>query len=105
MPLFVVDAIQMFRTRYVIQCKEAEHAADTVTMGEADEFSQMNLGERILTTKEITYEEFHRMNKAMMDGGHGDGTHYQAESGSPWMGEKMIHVINYNALTEVKGQP
>ena len=105
MPLFVVDAIQMFRTRYVIECKEAEHAADTVTMGEADEFSQMNLGERILTTKEITYEEFHRMNKAMMDGGHGDGTHYQAESGSPWMGEKMIHVVNYNALTEVKGQP
>ena len=105
MPLFVVDAIQMFRTRYVIECKEAEHAGDTVTMGEADEFSQMNLGERILTTKEITYEEFHRMNKAMMDGGHGDGTHYQAESGSPWMGEKMIHVINYNAVTEVKGQP
>ncbi len=100
MPLFVVDAIQMFRTRYVIECKKAEHAGDTVTMGEADEFSQMNLGERILTTKEITYEEFHKMNKAMMDGGLGDGTHYQAESGSPWMGEKMIHVVNYDAVTE-----
>jgi hypothetical protein len=95
MPLFVVDAIQMFRTRYVIECKEAEHAADTVTMSEADEFSQMNLGEHIVTTKEITYEEFRRMNKAMEDG-HGDGTSYQAESGSPWMGEKMIHIVNYD---------
>jgi len=99
MPLFVVDAIQMFRTRYVIECKEAEHAGDTVTMGEADEFSQMDLGERILTTKEITYDEFKRMNIAM-EIGYGDGTEYQAESGSPWMGEKMIHVVNYDTVTE-----
>jgi hypothetical protein len=99
MPLFVVDAIQMFRTRYVIECKEAEHAGDTVVMNEAEQFSQMDLGERILTTKEITYEEFRRMNKAMEDG-HGDGTHYQAEEGSHWMGEKMIHVVNYNKETK-----
>ena len=99
MPLFVVDAIQMFRTRYVIQCKEAEHAADTVTMHEAEEFSQMDLGERILTTREITYSEFNKMNMAMEEG-HGDGTSYQAESGSPWMGEKMIHVVNYDRVTE-----
>ena len=99
MPLFVVDAIQMFRTRYVIECREAEHASDTVTMNEAEQFSQMDLGERILTTKEITYEEFHKMNKALEES-YGDGTHYQAESGSPWMGEKMIHVVNYD--TEIK---
>ena len=99
MPLFVVDAIQMFRTRYVIECKEAEHAGDTVTMNEAEQFSQMNLGERILTTKEITYEEFRRMNKAMEEG-HGDGTRHQAETGSPWMGEKLIHVVNYDKDTK-----
>ena len=99
MPLFVVDAIQMFRIRYVIECKEAEHAGDTVTMNEAEQFSQMDLGERIITTREITYEEFHRMNKAMEDG-HGDGTSFQAESGSPWMGEKMIHVVNYDMETK-----
>ena len=99
MPLFVVDAIQMFRTRYVIECKEADHAGDTVTMNDAEQFSQMDLGERILTTKEITYEEFHRMNKAMEDS-HGDGTSFQAESGSPWMGEKMIHVVNYDMETK-----
>ena len=95
MPLFVVDAIQMFRTRYVVECREAEHAGDTVTMSEAEQFSQMDLGERILTTKEITYEQFHKMNKALEDG-NGDGTHYQAESGSPWMGEKIIYVVNYD---------
>ncbi len=99
MPLFVVDAIQMFRTRYVIECREAEHAGDTVTMNDAEQFSQMDLGERILTTKEITYEEFRRMNKAMEEG-HGDGTQHQAETGSPWMGEKLIHVVNYNTETK-----
>ena len=99
MPLFVVDAIQMFRTRYVIECKEAEHAGDTVTMNEAEQYSQMDLGERILTTKEITYEEFRRMNKAMEEG-HGDGTHHQAESGSHWMGDKLIYVVKYD--TEIK---
>ena len=99
MPLFVVDAIQMFRTRYVIECKEAEHAGDTVAMNEAEQFSQMDLGERILTTKEITYEEFRRMNKAMEDG-HGDGTSFQAETGSPWMGEKMVHVVKYDTETK-----
>ena len=95
MPLFVVDAIQMFRTRYVVECREAEHAGDTVTMNEAEKFSQMDLGERILTTKEITYEQFHKMNKSLEEG-HGDGNHYQTESGSPWMGEKIIYVVNYN---------
>jgi len=99
MPLFVVDAIQMFRTRYIIECKEAEHAGDTVVMNEAEQYSQMDLGERILTTKEITYEEFRRMNKAMEEG-HGDGTHHQAEEGSHWMGEKMIHVVKYDTETK-----
>ena len=99
MPLFVVDAIQTFRTRYIIECRSAEHAGDTVTMNEAEQFSQMDLGERILTTKEITYEEFRRMNKAMEDG-HGDGTSFQAETGSPWMGEKMIHVVKYDTETK-----
>ena len=99
MPLFVVDAIQMFRTRYVVDCREAEHAGDTVTMNEAEQFSQMDLGERILTTNEITYKKFHKMNKALEDG-HGDGTSYQFENGSPWMGKKMIHVVNYDKETK-----
>jgi hypothetical protein len=39
------------------------------------------------------------MNKAMEEG-HGDGTHHQAESGSHWMGDKLIHVVKYD--TEIK---
>lgn len=93
MPLFVVETISQFRTRYVIECKEAEHAEDTVTMNEADEFSQMHLGETILSTREITYEDFTRMNKALEQ--YGDGSKYRPESGSPWMGDQMIHRVDY----------
>ena len=39
------------------------------------------------------------MNKAIEDS-HGDGTNHQAETGSPWMGEKLIHVVNYNKDTK-----
>lgn len=93
MPLYVVETIQTFRHKYVIECEMLEHAQDTVVMGEAQEFSQMYLGEQIVTGREITYDEFHRMNAALEE--NGDGTHYQPESGSPWMGEKMIHKVNY----------
>ena len=94
MPLFVVETIQTFRHRYVVDCKSLEHAYDTVTMEEADEFSQMHLGEQIVTGRGISKEEFIDMNKSLES--HGDGTHYRPESGSPWMGEKMIHVVKYD---------
>ena len=93
MPLFVVETISTFRHRYVIKCKELEHAYDTVAMEEATEFSQMHLGEQVITGREITREEFQRMNDALNQ--YGDGTLYQPESGSPWMGEKMIHKVVY----------
>lgn len=93
MPLYVVETIQTFRHKYVIDCKELSHALDTVAMNEAEEFSQMYLGEQVVTGREITYEEFHRMNAALDE--YGDGTHYQPESGSPWMGEEMIHKVDY----------
>ena len=94
MPLFVVDTISTFRHRYVIECKTLEHAYDTVAMEEASEFSQMHLGEQIVTGREIKRKEFDRMNEALR--AHGDGTHYQPEQGSPWMGEKMIHKVKYD---------
>ena len=71
-----------------------EHALDTIAMNEADEFSQMSLGEQIIRGYEITSDQFDKMNKAMVEG-YGDGTLYQPESGSPWMGEKMIHKVVY----------
>lgn len=94
MPLFVVETVQTFRHKYVIDCKSLHHAYDTVAMNEAHEFSQMYLGENIMTGHEITREEFQRMSKALEK--HGDGTEYQPESGSPWMGEKQIHVVEYD---------
>ncbi len=94
MPLFVVETIQTFRHKYVVDCKSLEHAYDTVSMNEAEEFSQMYLGEQIVSGREISRKEFERMNKALEK--HGDGTHCQPESGSPWMGEKMIHVVQYD---------
>jgi hypothetical protein len=53
----------------------------------------MHLGEQIVTGRQITREEFNTMNDAL--NGHGDGTDYRPEFGSPWMGEKMIHVVKY----------
>lgn len=95
MPLFIVETIQTFRHRYVIECKELDHAYDTVACNEAEEFSQMYLGENIISGREITRADFDRMNKALEQ--YGDGTHYQPESGSPWMGDKMIHKVNYES--------
>lgn len=95
MPLFVVETIQTFRHKYVIECDELEHAYDTVAMNEANEFSQMYLGESIVSGREIDWNEFHRMNDALKE--YGDGTKYQPESGSPWMGEVMIYRVNYES--------
>ena len=94
MPLYVVETISTFRNRYVIDCKSLEHAYDTVAMEEADEFSQMYLGEQVVTGREITREEFDHMNQSLNK--HGDGTHYRPETGSPWIGEKSIHVVEYD---------
>jgi len=94
MPLFVVETINQFRIRYMVECKSAEHAEDTITCGEADEFSQMHLGENIISTREITYTQFGEMNAALEL--YGDGTSYRPESGSPWMGEKMVHKVDYD---------
>lgn len=93
MPLFVVETISTFRHKYVIDCKNLDDAYDTISMEEADEFSQMYLGEQIITGREITKEDFHTMNSALEK--YGDGTEYQPESGSPWMTEEMIHVVEY----------
>lgn len=95
MPLYVVETIQTFRHKYVIDCTNVDHALDTVAMNEAEEFSQMYLGEQIITGREITKDEFVRMNASLSNGGFGDGTSYQPETGSPWMGDKMIHKVKY----------
>lgn len=94
MPLFVVETIRTFRMKYVVECRELEHAYDTVCNEDAEEFSQMYLGEQIVSGREITMEKFTGMVESLK--GVGDGTHYQPETGSPWMGDKLIHTVKYD---------
>ena len=61
MKLFLVDAVSSFRNSYVIRCKDETHAADTVTLQEADEVSQEWLGESISRISEITEEQYLKM--------------------------------------------
>lgn len=60
--LVLVEAITMYRMRYVIECDEVGHAADTVAMNEMqEEFSQLHLGETITSSREITKDEYLRL--------------------------------------------
>lgn len=54
--LVLVEAISQFRERYVVEVPESnpEWALDTVTMGEAEEFSQKYLGETIISHRVIS---------------------------------------------------
>jgi hypothetical protein len=58
MKLYLVDTISSHRVSYVIRCKSEEHAADTVTMEEAEEFSQNHIGEQIVRIREIAEEDY-----------------------------------------------
>jgi len=93
MPLYLVETVTQFRNRYVIECKSAEHAEDTVVCDEAKEFSQKHLGENIIGTREITTTEFTHMNKELSETTKSLGK-FQ-ESGSPWMGEDQITRVDY----------
>jgi hypothetical protein len=62
----LVEAVSMFRERYMVEVPvgvdrygkdKAEWALDTVTLGEAKEFSQEHLGETIVSHRVVTKEE------------------------------------------------
>ena len=63
MPKYIVETISMFRIRYVIEAKNAEHAQDEVVMngGELAEFSQLHIDENITSTREIDNAEYLRL--------------------------------------------
>lgn len=96
MPLYIIETVSTFRHRYVIDCEELDHAYDTVAMEEATEFSQMHLGEHIVSGREITKDDFDRM-IAALDNGYGDGFSYKPETGSSWLGDKLIYKVNYDS--------
>ena len=54
MPKYLVETVSMFRMRYVVECESAEHAKDTVSMNEANEFGQLHIDENIVGCREVT---------------------------------------------------
>ena len=61
MPKYLVETISMHRIRYVVECESAAHAKDTVTMNEAEEFSQLHIDEMITSTRVIDDTEYLRV--------------------------------------------
>lgn len=57
--LVMVECIQTFRTRYVVEAPKdhPEYALDTVAMQEAPEFSQEYLGETIVSHRIVSEQE------------------------------------------------
>jgi hypothetical protein len=55
----MVETVQQFRHRYMVEVPvgKAEWAMDTVVMNDAKEFSQMHLGETIVSHRVVTKEE------------------------------------------------
>lgn len=93
MPIYLVDTISTFRLRYAIEAECLEHAYDEIVMNEAnhefDDFTQKHLGEQIIDGKEVTIEEYTKLLGELKDN--------PDEMSSYWMGDKMIHKINYES--------
>ena len=61
MPKYLVETISMHRIRYVVERESAAAANDTVTMNEAEEFSQLHIDEMITSTRIIDDAEYLRL--------------------------------------------
>ena len=62
MPKYLVETISTIRIRRVIDCKSEEHALDTVVCDDIEEeFSQLHLGETIVSSREIDDKEYLRL--------------------------------------------
>jgi hypothetical protein len=92
MPLFEIDVLVSFRNKHVIEAESLEHAYDELVMTEHDrtfdEVSQKFLGEQIIDGREITQEGFQEILDRLKDN--------KEEMISHWMGDKLIHKIDYN---------
>jgi hypothetical protein len=58
--LYLVETVSIFRMRYVVEAREAEHANEEFIMNKDNitEFSQHHVDECITSTREISSEEF-----------------------------------------------
>ena len=92
MPLYLVDTIVTYRIKYAIEAKELSHAYDEVVChdGNIPEVTQLCLGEQIIDGREITMDELNALIEKLKTDRH--------EMSSHWMGEKLVHKINYENL-------
>jgi hypothetical protein len=89
--LYVVDVVSTFHNRHIIEAESLEHAYDEVTMMDSREnssepFSQKFLGDQIIDGRKISTRKFQKLLKELETTG----------EGSHWMGEKLIHKIDYD---------
>jgi hypothetical protein len=61
--MVLVECVSTFRMRYVVEVPagKKEWALDTVTMNEAEEFSQEHIGEQIVSHRVIDMAEYDRL--------------------------------------------
>ena len=87
-PMYIVEAVSTFRMRYVVSCKSAEHAMDTVTMNEAPEMSQLHLGEQIISARKISHDEFIAI--------HDEDNDYLASWDTDTKYKNFVHEVDYS---------
>jgi hypothetical protein len=93
--LYKIDTIESFRMRYIIEAKCESDALDELVMRSSgndndnfNEFSQKFLGELVVDSSEISFEELEKMNKALLLN--------NVEIGAPWKtNEEIIRKVNY----------
>jgi hypothetical protein len=87
MPKYVVETVSIFRMRYVIECESAEHAKDTVSMSEAEEFGQLHIDENIIGCREVGDSEIERL--FFED-------HPYLENWGPEKAHEYVHKVKYD---------
>lgn len=91
MKRFAVETISTFRHVYFIECKEAEHAMDTVVMEEAESYFQKHLGEQIVSAREVSNAEMARL---IAETEQPTMTLEKLETGD-WI-KNCVHVVDYS---------
>ena len=91
MPIFLVDTLSTFRMKYAIEAETLEHAMDELVCTEHnrnfDEVTQRWLGEQIIEGREVTLEQLRGILEQLSKD--------DAEMSSHWMGDKLIHKVQY----------
>lgn len=85
--IYIVETVSVFRIRYAVRARSAEHASDTVVMEEADELSQQHLTETINRVQEVSEAEYIKLFDA-------DNDYLKSWDNAKKLG--MIHTVDYD---------